>query len=167
MHKKAKLWNKTFGNIIMLLFQPCFSLHCIIATFPHSDLEECHQMYKSMGWDFWVNPGNILESSYPHSLLFYGAIPSHLPVTSSPQRPTEQLCREAGTISGTEGAAIYTHTYLLKESSLPFFVRTFIAILHYPLFSAAISSILEHAPPFVLKLHEVCRSRGNTSCKLV
>jgi hypothetical protein len=149
-----------------LLFHPCFTFHCIIATFLHSDLEECHEMYKSMGWDFWVNPANILESSYPHPLLFYGAIPSHLPVRSSPQRPTEHLCREAGTISGTEGAAIYTHTYLLKESSLPVFVRTFIAILHSPLSSSAISSVLEHGPPFVLNLHEARSSRGNSSREL-
>lgn len=35
---------------------------CIIAPFPHFNLDECRQMSKSMGWDCLESPANILES---------------------------------------------------------------------------------------------------------
>ena len=35
---------------------------CIIAPFPHFNLDQCLQMSKSMGWDCLESPANILES---------------------------------------------------------------------------------------------------------
>lgn len=106
-------------------------------------------------------------SPTPSTLWCNGIAPS---CQEFPQRPTEQLCREAGTSSGSEGTAIHTHTFFLKRIfpcvgtyPSPFALSPQYSI---PTFSTAISSILKHGPPFVLKLHEVYMSRGGMSCKL-
>lgn len=73
---KADFRNKSFCDILHKR-RPTFlrylshlriAFTCIIAPFPHFNLDECRQMSKYMGWDCLESPANILESPTAASL---------------------------------------------------------------------------------------------------
>jgi hypothetical protein len=104
------------GQLLALLFQPCISFHCIIATFPHSDLQECRQMSKSMGWDFWVNPANILESS---PLPLYFMVQCHRTFLSGVPPATDTATLQGGRNELRERGYSHLYTYISSRRIFP------------------------------------------------